>query len=207
MKRLLMAVAGMLAMGGCSRVAVTTEVKPDGSWTRTDVFAQSTSNSGQSAQLSDVFVMPAKALADGLICGVWGAIFGPGQSILPQIMLQPDSVERVLLSRLSRSVGRTLGETLGSKLTKEERRETVLRLIKGMAASAKSRSGAKSPGGSEDKDGTDLPTLTFVMRPPGRVSDTNGDLDKYSNEVMWTVYPEAAALGDVVLKATWDEGK
>lgn len=307
MKRLLMAVAGMLAIGGCSRVAVTTEVKPDGSWTRTDVFAQSTSTPGQSAQLSDVFVMPAKApwttsksvekdevkftsriaikgpaqlsrdilvrgknkgpvlvsndvairdlgqrrweyretlhwegappkqlvtqdpeiiatikaalpvkvatdatakaLAAGLIRGVWGAMFGPGQSILPQIMLQPDSVEHVLLSRLSRSVDRTLGETLGSKLTKEERRATVLRLIKGMAASAKSRSGAKSPGGSEDKDGTDLPALTFVLRPPGRVLDTNGDLDEYSNEVMWTLYPEAAALGDVVLKATWEVGK
>lgn len=307
MKRLLVAMAAIPLLAGCSRLAVTTEVKPDGSWTRTDVFAQSTSNPGQSAQLSDVFVMPARApwktaktvekdevkytsriaikgpaqlsrdilvrgknkgpvmvsndvairdlgkgrweyremlhwagaspkqlvtqdpeiiatikaalpaivateataraLAAGLIRGVWGAMFGPGQSILPQIMLQPDSVEHVLLSRMSRSVDRTLGETLGSKLTTEERRATVLRLIKGIAASAKSRSGSKSPGESEDKDGTDLPALTFVLRPPGRVSDTNGDLDVYSNEVMWTLYPEAAALGDVVLKATWEVGK
>jgi hypothetical protein len=303
-KRLLFAVAAMPLIAGCSRVAVTTEVKPDGSWTRQDVFTQAKSGMG-GAQLSDVFTLPAqgagwtakktvtvkevtytaslkvkgpgqfgkdimvrrkekgpvlvtntvvvrqiapgrwqytetlhwagdkpaelanppadaiaaikgalpasiateanaKALAVGLVRGLWGAMFGPGQSVLPQLMLQPDAAEHILLQRLGRSIDRTLGETVGSRLTAEERRATVKKLIGVMSAQAQAK-GSPEPGGSSSasKDGTDMPSMTFTLKPPGTVVETNGESDEYANEVWWTLYPEAAALGDIVLKATW----
>ena len=304
MKRLLLAIAVMPLMAGCSRVAVTTEVKADGSWTRQDVFTQAKSGM-TGAQLSDVFTLPAqgagwtakkavtdkevkytaslkikgpgqfgrdilvrrkdkgpvlvsnnvvvreispgrwqytetlhwngdkpaeltnppaeaiasikaalpasiatdanaKALATGLIRGLWGAMFGPGQSVLLQLMLQPDAAEHVLMQRLGKSIDPTLGETVGSRLTAEERRATVKRLIAAMSAQAQAK-GSPAPSGSSSasKAGTEMPSMTFTLKPPGAILETNGESDEYANEVWWTLYPEAAALGDVVLKATW----
>jgi hypothetical protein len=39
---------------------------------------------------------------------------------------------------------------------------------------------------------------------PGKVTETNGELDPDTNEVVWPLYPEAAAMGDVTLTATTD---
>lgn len=146
----------------------------------------------------------AKALAPKLIQGVWSAMFGPGQSILPTLLLQPDAAEHVLRQRVGRAVDQALVDSLGTKISAAERRRTVSRLVGAMADKTKSQSALG--GGSKTTDsneGTDLPSLTFTLKPPGRVIRTNGEVDEYANEVWWTLYPEAAALGDVVMTATW----
>lgn len=294
----------MPLIAGCSRVAVTTSVKADGSWTRQDVFSQAKTGMTGS-ELSDTFTLPAqgagwtakkavtdkevsytaslnvkgpgqfgrdiqvrrqnkgpvlvtntvvvreispgrwqytetlhwngdkpseltnppaevitalkaalpasiatdanaKALATGLIRGFWSAMFGPGQSVLPQMMLQQDAAQHVLVQRLGKSIDAALGETVGSRLTPEERRETVKKMISAMATQAQAKSTPESGGkASASKDGTDMPAMTFTLKPPGTILETNGESDVYANEVWWTLYPEAAALGDVTLKATW----
>jgi hypothetical protein len=304
MKKLLLMLGSLPLLGGCSRVAVTTDVKKDGSWTRTDVFTQSTSGPSDT-QLADTFVVPqgagwtsskatakdelkvtavlrskgpgqfskdvrvrgknkgpvlvsndvtiretspgvwqyteklrwdgpkpkelasppvevltaiksalppyvatdatAKALAPGMIRGLFSALFGPGQTVLPQMIFQPDAAEHILRQRMGRAIDQALGETLGSRITADERRATVRRLISSVMAQTKAGN-SPSPGGATTKsmDGTDLPSLTFTLRPPGRITSSNGEVDKFSNETWWTLYPEAAALGDVVMKATWE---
>lgn len=293
----------VLALGGCSRVSVTTTVNADGSWSRRNEFTQSKSNPGSSGQLADTFVLPvgagwklsksvtkdevkclatlhlngpaqcerdvsvrrknlgpvlvtnsavvrqvspgvweyretlhwagpkpkeltdppadvikaiktalpaalatdsaARALVPRLIQGVWSAIFGPGQSILPTMLLQPDAAEHMLRQRTGAGIDRALGETFGSRISQAERRVTVARLVGAIAEQTKGQSSSGGAKTSESTDGTDLPSLTFTLKPPGRIIRSNGEVDEYSNEIWWSLYPEAAALGDVVMTATW----
>ena len=41
----------------------------------------------------------------------------------------------------------------------------------------------------------------FVLRTPGRVVSSNGEVDEFTGEVYWALFPEGAALKDITLTA------
>jgi hypothetical protein len=49
-----------------------------------------------------------------------------------------------------------------------------------------------------------LAALTFSVKLPGKIVSTNGERDDFAHEVYWSVYPQAAALGDVEMTAVCD---
>ncbi len=42
----------------------------------------------------------------------------------------------------------------------------------------------------------------FIVKMPGRVVSSNGEVDDLSGEVYWALFPEAASLKNLVLTAT-----
>ncbi|HEY3269001.1 MAG TPA: hypothetical protein VGM37_18975 [Armatimonadota bacterium] len=142
-----------------------------------------------------------RALAPALARAVWSVLFGPGEPVLPQLFLQPDAAERTMRRRAGRGIEKVLADKLGGKLNAAERRQTTRRILSALTAVSQSKK--DNPTGGAGDDGTDLPSLSFVLKVPGHLVSTNGETDDYSDDVFWTLYPEAAALGDVTLSAEW----
>ncbi len=46
-----------------------------------------------------------------------------------------------------------------------------------------------------------LVPLMFIVKTPGRVVSSNGEVDELTGEVFWALFEEAAAFKDVVLSA------
>jgi hypothetical protein len=142
---------------------------------------------------------------------VWHLLFGPGDPLISswtQFMMQPEAVERKMMVRMSGGVNKVLAAQLGDKLTAEQRRLYVHKIIGNVVASLNAKT-TKSADPSKAGDKPDLgdaalTALTFSVKLPGKIVSTNGERDDFNVEVYWSVYPQAAALGDVEMIAVCD---
>lgn len=143
---------------------------------------------------------------------VWRLLFGPGDPLFAaifQMMMMPDSVERKLRRQIYDSFDRALQETYGAELPEESRRSIVRRIASEQVNEFKSVSDKKkatgpsflSGGGAGKEDGiTNMTILTFSVKVPGKVVETNGEYDPVTNEVYWNFYSPAPMAGDVILR-------
>jgi hypothetical protein len=127
---------------------------------------------------------------------LWRLWFGPGLPFYDSE--QDDLAERRLKRLLGMSVDRALWRKYGERLSDAQRRSSARRWV---AILIKEGSGAgnRGPLGLDDLA---LVPLLFSVQLPGRVVATNGEYDEVAGEVFWGLFPEAAASGDVVLRAT-----
>lgn len=142
---------------------------------------------------------------------LWHLLFGPGDPLISswtQFMMQPEAVERKMMIRMSVGVDKALAAQFGDKLTAEQRHIYVRRIISGVVAgmNAKTTKSADPSkiGASPDLGDAALAALTFSVTLPGKIVSTNGERDDLTGQVYWSVYPQAAALGDVEMTAVCD---
>lgn len=152
----------------------------------------------------------AKQLAAAVNRELWHVMFGPGDPLISrwtQLMMQPELVERQMMSRMSPGIDKALIAQLGDKMSPEDRRACVRQIVGGMVGELNSKTGAdptKLGGDKPDFGNAALAALTFSVKLPGKIVSTNGERDDYTGEVYWAVYPQAAALGDVEMTAVCD---
>jgi hypothetical protein len=146
----------------------------------------------------------ARALADKTAELSIPLLFGPGDPLLAMGLMHPDLAVRRAGQRMGALMMKALEEQFGDKLTPAERREVARKVIQetfSMAASTpKFASPSPSPGPSS-VDASGFAPLLFIVKSPGRVISSNGEVDELTGEVFWGLFPEAAAFQDVVLTA------
>jgi hypothetical protein len=146
----------------------------------------------------------AKALEASVLHAYWQAVFGPGDPLLTDLLMHPDLAERKFHQRVGAAVSKTLDEQFGDKLSVDQRHALTRRVIAVLTALAQTKSKAASATGnqnSDDNDNSAVAGLLFAVKMPGKVVTTNGEVDEVDGDVFWGLYPEAAALGDVEMKA------
>lgn len=137
--------------------------------------------------------------SDAMIAEMWHIIFGPTEPLLSQLFFSPDLAERRMKAKFGRALDTLLKKEFGEKMDADAR----LKAIRGLMAkldSNKLLEGSKEKqkeGPSDDN----LVAMFTSVKLPGRIIDSNGELDEVSGEVFWAYYPESAQLGDVVLRA------
>jgi hypothetical protein len=136
-------------------------------------------------------------------------LFGPPDPQFTQLITNLFSFPDVAAHQIVKSIGpridRALGEKFGARFPKEKRVEFVKSLAESIMKSARTSTQAKiSADQPPDKDSGPGAALAFIVHMPGKVVETNGEYDEYTGDVYWALFPESAALGDVVLTATCD---
>ncbi|MGC4044593.1 MAG: hypothetical protein QM758_12430 [Armatimonas sp.] len=150
-----------------------------------------------------------KATATILQKEVVRAILGPGDPLLGLLLTHPHYAEFKLRKHIGGAIRTALTEGFGDKLTEAERDSTA----KGMLAtlgekitdSAKPTPPgppAEAPDGdSGKKQQSPLVAILLKVKLPGKVVETNGELDDLTGEVVWPLYSEAPTAGDITLRA------
>jgi hypothetical protein len=128
-------------------------------------------------------------------------MFGPGDPLLAMGLLHPDLAERRASQRIGALLMNALEEQFGDKMSVEQRKEVVRKVIAGSFASARPAQPDPSAGPPDKSSAGGLTPLMFVLKTPGRVVSSNGELDEFTGEVFWALFPEAASLKDVTLTA------
>jgi hypothetical protein len=145
------------------------------------------------------------ANARGLAVKVGGLLvrlmFGPGDPLLALGLMHPDLAERRASQRIGVAMMTALEEQFGDKLSVEQRKEVVRKVIAGSFASARPAQPDPSAGPPDKSSSGGLTPLMFIVRTPGRVVSSNGEMDEFTGEVYWALFPEAASLKDVTLTA------
>lgn len=154
----------------------------------------------------------AKKLGYGMAQELNRLLFGPGMPMLPQFLLQTELAVRKMMISLGNFIVNWLKSEYGDKLTADERFQCAKKIldesgIKGALTEQKAKSQPKGPGGAPEKakkkEETDLIPMSFAVKVPGKILESNGDIDRFSGTVYWGVYPQAAAYKDVVLRVVF----
>lgn len=146
----------------------------------------------------------AKDIAQRLTKEMYIAMMGPPDPLinhLLQILSSPEAIEKLLKKRVSAACYKVLEEKFGSKLSPEKRKRIVQNWIK-LTVSKTAGSAQDKTNGKEGEDSGPGASLFCSVRFPGKIIETNGEIDEAENEAYWSFYPEGAAAGDFTLKAT-----
>jgi len=137
------------------------------------------------------------------------AMVGPPSPLLhrlPMLMSAPEVFVRLITRRAGKGLLVALKEKYGDKMTAQQRLTLTQKLIQGITDEMK-ESGpgqAGDPKSDENSKNSTGASLFVSVKLPGRVIETNGIADPFSGEITWSLYPEAAAFGDVTLTAMCD---
>ncbi len=148
----------------------------------------------------------ARALAQKTMELMIPMLFGPGDPLLAIGLLHPDLAERRAGQRMGTVLVKVLEDQFGDKMQPAERREVARKMIQEAFSSNKmSPPDPSSPSPSGDKSSGLVP-LMFVVKAPGRIISSNGEVDELAGEVFWALFSEAASFKDVVLTAVVEAG-
>ena len=134
-------------------------------------------------------------------------LFGPGDPLLALGLLHPDLAERRARQKIGTLLLKALEDQFGGQLSLDQRREVARRLISESFSTSRPSTPDPSSGDKSGKNSGGLTPLMFIVKMPGRVVSSNGEVDELSGEVFWALFPEAASLKDLVLTATCEIGK
>lgn len=154
----------------------------------------------------------AQALAGQFAREFWRVLFGPGDPFLSHIsslIMQPEIAERKIQQRMGADIDKILIARFGARLSAAQRLAVARKLIGNVLDKVSAKSKISGPGGGGNAGKDDSPDAAMValiisVKMPGRITATNGERDPYNGDVYWSLYPQAAALGDVTLSATCD---
>lgn len=130
-------------------------------------------------------------------------LFGPGDPLLAMGLLHPDLAVRRVGQRMGALMVKALEEQFGDKLTAAQRREVAIKMIQDTFSSATATTKMTPPDTSNgpSANSSAFVPLIFIVKAPGRVVSSNGEVDELTGEVFWGLFSEAAAFKDVVLTA------
>ncbi len=163
--------------------------------------------------LPPALATPAKLhlLEEKLLPEIWRIIFGPNDPFLSEMFsmaIFPDAAEHKLQRRFGIAMDRALSETYGNALTEDQRHSIARRLTDrqtGLMKESVDRKTAAGPpmGGttSDNSKDNNMISMTFSVRLPGKIVETNGHADPIAGEVDWEFFSPAVQTGEVILHA------
>lgn len=129
-------------------------------------------------------------------------MFGPGDPLLPLVLFHPDLAERHASQRIGALLLKALEDQFGDKMQPAQRREVVRKFIeKSVSSTRPSQPQPDLASGPSSGKGSTLVPLMFIVKTPGRVVSSNGEVDEIRGEVFWGLYPEAASMKELALTA------
>lgn len=130
-------------------------------------------------------------------------LFGPGDPLLAMGLMHPDLALRRAGQRMGAVMVKALEEQFGGKLTVDQRRDVARKMIQQTfdSAGANPRISADAPPDKSSANSAGFVPLMFIVKAPGRVISSNGEVDDLSGEVFWGLFSEAVAFKDLVLTA------
>jgi hypothetical protein len=142
----------------------------------------------------------ARAIADKMADLAIPMLFGPGDPLLAVGLMHPDLAARRAGQRIGALLIKSLEQQFGDRLTPDQRKDIARRMIQGTFTSAKMSSDPAAPPASKNEGS--LTPLMFVVKTPGRIILTNGEVDELTGEAFWALFDAAASVKDIVLTAT-----
>lgn len=143
----------------------------------------------------------ARGIADKMAVLIMPMMFGPGDPLLAIGLMHPDLAGRRASARIGSLMLKALEEQFGDKMTLAQRRAVAMKLIESSFAQAKPKAPDPSAGPPSSKGGGELTPLMFIVKSPGKIISSNGEVDELTGEVYWALFPPAASFKPVVLTA------
>jgi len=130
--------------------------------------------------------------------------FGPGDPLLATGFLHPDLAEQRATQRIGPLLAQSLEKQFGDKLPPPERYEAARKIIREILPCMKVPNPDDVAANPSANQGSGMAALMFIVKTPGHIVSSNGEVNKFTGEVFWAMFEEAALLKDVVMTAVID---
>lgn len=144
-----------------------------------------------------------KKMSNEVTRGVWRAMFGPGDPLLLHVMSNPEYATKKLTQRLGPIMEQTFVKYTDDLMTAEQRTAAIKGMMKSMNQGDLLKTPNKENPPSEDGGG-DLVPMYVNVKVPGKIVETDGEVDVINGEVFWALFPEAAQFGPVTVRVVCD---
>jgi hypothetical protein len=143
----------------------------------------------------------ARALVDKATQLGIPVVFGPGDPLLAVGLLHPDLALYRANQRMGSVIVKALEQQFGDKMQPAERFRVARQLIQDTFTSVKMSQPDPAAPTINSANNSGLTPLMFIVKPPGRVVSTNGEIDEFSGDIFWALFEDAASYQDVVMTA------
>ena len=128
--------------------------------------------------------------------------FGPDGHLFGTLILNPDGALRRLRSKLGVIESKILAEQFGDRMTQGQRDDVVRKLLTSFDNS-KVMSNAKPSASPEQSSQSqaDMVGMSVSVRLPGKVIESNGEIDSFTGEVFWDFASNSAEPEVLELRA------
>jgi hypothetical protein len=143
----------------------------------------------------------ARALVDKTTQLGIPVVFGPGDPLLAVGLLHPDLALYRANQRMGAVIVKALEQQFGDKMQPAERFRVARQLIQDTFTSVKMAQPDPAAPAINPANNSGLTPLMFIVKAPGRVVSTNGEIDEFSGDIFWALFEDAASYQDVVMTA------
>lgn len=129
-------------------------------------------------------------------------LLGPDDHLFGTLLLNPDGAVRRLRSKLGQIESKILAEQMGDRMTQAERDETITKLLK--TFDSKTMVGSNKPSTDPEKSTqsqADFVGMSVSVKLPGKVIESNGEIDAFTGEVFWDFASNSAETDILELRA------
>jgi hypothetical protein len=129
-------------------------------------------------------------------------LLGPDDHLFGTLLLNPDGAVRRLRSKIGLIESKILADQLGAKMTQAERDEVIQKMLKSFDSNT--MVGSNKPSASPDQSSqsqADFVGMSVSVKLPGKVIETNGEIDTFTGEVFWDFASNSAETDVLELRA------
>ena len=143
-----------------------------------------------------------KAMAKKTSTALIRILLGPEDHMFGTLLLNPDGAARRLRSKLGVLENKVLIDQFGGKMTEDERNGVIKKMLQSF--DKETMIGSTKPSTNPDQANqsqTDFVGMSVSVKLPGKVIETNGEIDGFTGEVFWDFASNSAETDVLELRA------
>ncbi len=142
----------------------------------------------------------AEVVSKQMLISISRIMFGPEDHLFGTLITNPEGAIRRLKLGLGKSLDGALKQHLSAKLTDDQRKDLVKKMMADLDADSikNSKKADAAPGGKSDGTFTGM---SVSVKLPGEIISSNGEIDPYTGEVFWDFLSASAGIEPLELRA------
>ena len=143
-----------------------------------------------------------KAMAKKTGTALVRMLLGPDDHLFGTLLLNPDGAARRLRSKLGVLENKVMFDQLGEKMTQADRDVVIKKMLESFNKEAMIAS--KKPSNNPDQANqsqADFVGMSVSVKLPGKIVETNGEIDGFTGEVFWDFASNSAETDVLELRA------
>ena len=139
------------------------------------------------------------AISKKMAVSIARIMFGPDDHLVGSFITNPEGTIRRLKLRLGKFLDAGIKETLAAKLSDDQRKAVVTKLMQEIDAESFKESKKAQASSGDGSDGS-LMGMSVSVKVPGEIISSNGEIDPYTGEVFWDFLSATAELEPLELR-------
>lgn len=142
----------------------------------------------------------ANKVANKMVISIARRMFGPDDHLFGTLITNPEGSIRRLKLGLAKSLDGAMTEHLGDKLTAEQRKDVIIKMLAELNGDAIKNAQKPSPE-KDPTSNTGFVGMSVSVKLPGEIISSNGEIDPYTGEVYWDFLSASADAEALELRA------